>query len=257
MDRAEARRRARYAAQGRDLDELESDEEEAAQPERATAAPRPSGTLLQRLFPSPPPLPGKGNPLAGFRYEGRFRPLVEALYLLRSHPLPWLTGGLIWAVGRIFSNNSMSGILASLVSFTALIGAGWVGWWRPWLAGLAASIVGWIVFIGLLGALTVTGGTATPSPVASGSVVALPSGSAVASATAVPSASAASAEPSASTAPGVADQSPPAAGDVAISLGFQTAIQLALGIGAGWYGGYLRRRMVASTPQRRPPPRRR
>jgi hypothetical protein len=167
-DRAEARRRARLAAQGR-LDDVEEPSGEEDAPEAPTG-----GSFLTRLFPPAPPLPGMPDPLAGFTYEGPLRGLVASLYVLARNPVPWIGLGTIWAVGRLmltFANvfgpvGSIVGIAASLVSFGALIAAGWIGWPRPWLFGLMASIVGILLYAAVFGALiagapaTFTGGEA-------------------------------------------------------------------------------------------------
>ena len=80
--RAEARRRARLVAQG----QLPADDEGA---DESPASPRsaPSGGILGRMFPPAPPLPGKPDPLAGFRYDGPFRTVVTTLWLLARAPL--------------------------------------------------------------------------------------------------------------------------------------------------------------------------
>jgi hypothetical protein len=240
--RAEARRRARLEARGQQPDLEEVPEADSAS---TAAAGRSGGGFLSNLFPPAPPLANQPDVLAGFRYEGPLRPVVEALYLLIRNPVPWLVGGLLWTVGRLFTDNSMTGLVASLLSFGGLIGAGWFAPWRPWLSGLAAGLVGWIAFVGFLLVLgasqpAVTG-SASPTPVASVAATA----SAQASASAIPSVSA-SAAPGSSPASAPPQPTP---GELAAGLAVQTVLQLALGAGAGFYGGYLRRRM-ATTPQR-------
>jgi hypothetical protein len=151
-ERAEARRRARYAAQGRD-DELADTADEAV--EDAPGAPASGGgSFLTRLFPPAPPLPGMPDPLAEFRYEGPLRGVVAGLYLLARHPVPWLGMAAIWTGARLLLEfaavfgpaGPIVAIVASLVAFGALIAAGWVGWPRPWLYGLMASITGIVIF---------------------------------------------------------------------------------------------------------------
>lgn len=44
---------------------------------------------------------------------------------------------------------SALGLVASLVSFALLIGAGWFGWQRPSLFGTAAAILGYVGFVGV------------------------------------------------------------------------------------------------------------
>jgi hypothetical protein len=192
-ERAEARRRARRAGQGLEED-LSADE-----PVATGAAPR--GSFLNRLFPPAPELPGKPDPLAGFAYEGPMRGVVASFYLLARHPLAWLGMGALWAVGRlILQFGTIVGIVASLVAFGALIAAGWLGWPRPWLFGLMASIVGILLYAAIL-ALLVSGASAQNSP-----------------------------------------------GEwFAVAVYREAAgLQPLFGALAGWYGGYLRRRMAAA-----------
>lgn len=149
-DRAEARRRARYAAQGRE--EAVGWENEAAESEAEPQ--RAGGSFLTRLFPPAPPLPGKPDPLAGFSYDGPLRGLVASLYLLAHNPVAWIGLGAIWAAGRlILQFGTILGIVASLIAFGALIAAGWIGWPRPWLFGLMASVVGILLYSAIFGAL--------------------------------------------------------------------------------------------------------
>jgi len=140
--RAEARRRARLQAQGR-LEEEEQDDVETA-PARAS-----SGSLLQRLFPPAAPLPGKGDPLAGFTYAGRLRPVVSSLWLIPRNPFAGVVMGLLWAAAYIITiqyPRSMVGSIASFASFGALVAAGWIGWQRPWLYGLVAAVIGYLLY---------------------------------------------------------------------------------------------------------------
>ncbi len=200
-DRAEARRRARYAAHGREEELSSEDEEEMAQAE----APRAGGSFLTRLFPPAPPLAGTGDPLAGFRYDGPLRGLVAGLYLLARHPVPWLGLGAIWAGGRlVLAFGSIVGILASLVAFGALIAAGWIGWPRPWLFGLTASIVGIVLYSAIFGVLV-------------------------------------AGAPAAFT-----------GGEAFLGSVYQEVVgfQPLFGALAGWYGGYLRRRMAQNAAAR-------
>jgi hypothetical protein len=94
------------------------------------------------------------DPLAEFRYEGPLRGVVAGLYLLARHPVPWLGMAAIWTGARLLLEfaavfgpaGPIVAIVASLVAFGALIAAGWVGWPRPWLYGLMASITGIVIF---------------------------------------------------------------------------------------------------------------
>jgi hypothetical protein len=209
-NRAEARRRARYIAQGRELEDVEQEQE----PEGPTArrATPPSGGFLTRLFPAAPPLPGKPDPLAGFTYTGRLRGLVSGVYLLSRNPRAWVVPAVIWAVAELLFRlglpDPLFATIASLVAFGALIGAGWVGWQRPWAFGLAAAVLGVVLFTGILGTAAVLARV-----------------------------------PGASTA--------------YLGLASQEMLQLAFGALAGWYGGYLRRRLAAAPAQVRGGARRR
>ena len=139
--RAEARRRARLAARGQ-LDEAEVDDElpEAAQPPRRT--------FLERLFPTAPPLPGKGDPLAGFTYRGRLRPLAEIPWLLRRNLLAWLVPGVLSAAALIFGGPASGfGFIGTMLYFVCLIAAGWIGWQRPSLYGITAALLGFLLFL--------------------------------------------------------------------------------------------------------------
>ena len=204
-ERAEARRRARLAARGLESDDT-GDGDETEQAAGTSGSPA-GGSFLTRLFPPAPPLPGKRDPLAGFTYSGPLRGAVAGIYLLGTNPVPWLGLGAVWAVGRLLTAifaASVIGLAASLVSFGALILAGWLGWQRPWLFGLLASIIGMGFFGGLLGALV--GGTAQANGASIFEVV---------------------------------------AGTLYLeTIGFQPLF----GVIAGWYGGYLRRRMAATSP---------
>ncbi|MGH2462479.1 MAG: hypothetical protein ACRDFZ_02490 [Candidatus Limnocylindria bacterium] len=154
QDRAEARRRARRVAQGKELPPDESPPEGAA----AAARSRPPG-LFGRLFPPAPPLPGKGDPLAGFTYTGRFRGLVSGAWLLARHPLPWGVAAAGWAILQlgllVAAGQNLVAFGITLGQYGLLIGAGWVGWWRPWLFGVAAGVVGVVLHAVVAGIITV------------------------------------------------------------------------------------------------------
>jgi hypothetical protein len=140
--RAEARRRARLAARGGDLDDAEAEEEPPAPPHPGR------GSFLRRLFPSAPPLPGKGDPLAGFTYSGRLRPLVEIPWLLRKNPLAWLVPGVLSGGALVFGGPASGfGFLGTMLYFVCLIAAGWLGWQRPSLYGVTAALLGLILFL--------------------------------------------------------------------------------------------------------------
>jgi hypothetical protein len=167
-DRAEARRRARQLERGEEVDSAEDDEPSAE------ASARPSGPagLFGRLFPPAPPLPGKPDPLAGFTYSGPLRPVVAGLYVLAFNPRGWLLPGIAWAVAQTMSyvnllvaaaytnrfdtappNYGLIEIVGLLGTVFAVVAAGWIGWQRPWLFGLAASVVGTLIQATILGLL--------------------------------------------------------------------------------------------------------
>ena len=142
--RAEARRRARLLAQGRTVDDEQDEIDEA--PER-----RPSVPLLQRLFPPAAPLAGKPDPFAGFTYTGLLRPVVANLWLIPRNPFASVGMGVLWVASYVITvqyAGSLLGSITSFVSFGALVAAGWIGWQRPWLFGLAAAVIGYLLYSG-------------------------------------------------------------------------------------------------------------
>jgi hypothetical protein len=194
--RAEARRRARLQAQGR-IPDAEVEEEEADAPARP-------GTLsfFQRLFPATAPLPGKEDPMAGFTYTGRFRPLVANLWLIPRNLYAGIGMGVLWAAAYILTvqeARSTIGTVASFVSFGSLVAAGWFGWQRPWLYGLVAAVVGYILYSGFFIYLVATD-TAAASVITTSQVTAY--------------------------------------------LLTNGLVQAGIGALAGFYGGYLRRRLA-------------
>jgi hypothetical protein len=153
-ERAEARRRSRQIARGEDVPETD-----VAQP--ATTPARPPG-LFARMFPPAPPLAGKGDPLAGFAYRGRFRGLVAGAWLLVRHPLPWGVSAAGWAVLQFVliqigeaggtGRATLITFAITLAQYGLLIAAGWIGWQRPWLFGAMAGLMGTVV-LGLIAGL--------------------------------------------------------------------------------------------------------
>lgn len=192
--RAEARRRARLEAQGR-LPEDDGDDE----PATATPA-QPRLTFFQRIFPPVPQLPGKAEPLAGFTYSGALRPLALTAWLVQRNLYASFGMGLLWAATYILADQyvgSPVGTIASFASFGSLVAAGWLGWRRPWVYGLVAALIGYLLyapyFVFVIVPLLIPAWT-------------------------------------------------PA--QVALYLGTNGLMQAAIGALAGFYGGYLRRRLA-------------
>jgi hypothetical protein len=199
--RAEARRRARQAARGEDLEEPAFEDE---------VPPQPRSSLLSRLVPAAPPLAGKGDPLEGFDDEGRQRRVAAALYLLRSNPLAWAIPAILWALlTQLPQNDSTTALITSVGQYVVLIAAGWVGWQRPWLFGLVAGAVAVLLAVGLSLALLSVG---------------------------------------------VIHQAPGSSDAVRVVNFVALEMLLYAGIGAlaGWYGGYLRRRLADQRPSQQP-----
>ena len=196
-DRTEARRRARLAARG------DEDVGEEAELEPAVAQQRQG--LLERLIPPAPALPGKGDPLAGFDYNGPLRSVVTGLYLLRRNPIAWLGPGLVYVlgleIGLIGREQDITFLIVQLLQYVALAAAGWVGWQRPWLFGMAAALLG------------ITGSTVLLAY--------------------------------------LARMATSSHFDPLAYLLSEALFYAALGLIAGWYGGYLRRRLAG---QRAPQP---
>lgn len=201
--RADARRRARYAAQGRADDEepLDGDETEMSRPA--------SPGWLERLIPPAPPLPGKGDPLAGFTYAGSGRRVVAYGYLLLRNIPAWLLPGLVWLlVSLVPPSDNILALVSSIIAYVALIGAGWIGWQRPWFYGVAAALIGWLPIV----AYTLASYGANPSAFAA------------------------------------SDGTVPSFSQLLSVLVVRTGLQLVLGAVAGFYGGYLRRRLADQRP---------
>ena len=167
ISRAEARRRARQLERGDGV----SDSEDVEPSAEAEARPSGPAGLLGRLFPPAPPLPGKPDPLANFTYSGPLRGVVAGLYVLAFNPRGWLLPGIGWAVAQMLSyvnlltaaayagqfsdtappNYGLIEIVGLLGTVFAVVAAGWIGWQRPWLFGLAASIAGTLIQATILG----------------------------------------------------------------------------------------------------------
>ncbi len=203
--RAEARRRARLVAQGDVPEDAEPLDEATSSRSRGAATPQ--GGFLQRMFPATRPLPGKPDPLDGFTYDGPLRGVVSTLWLLARNPLIWIAAGVLFAlsyvVQQLFASSYLS-LAASMVSFIALIGAGWLGWQRPYAFGLAAGLIGSVLFTSFI-LLNLQSLPSVPAP----TVV-----------------------------------------DAIVFIAQFAIVQAAVGAVAGFYGGYLRRRLAEAPSQR-------
>ena len=171
--------------------------------ERADAPARPPTlSLFQRLFPPTAPLPGKSDPMVGFTYTGRFRPLVANLWLIPRNLYAGVGMGVLWAAAYMLTvqeARTTIGTVASFISFGSLVGAGWIGWQRPWLYGLVAALLGYILYSGYFVYLVAT------DPAAAAVVT---------------------------------------TSQVTAYLLTNGIVQAAIGALAGFYGGYLRRRLA-------------
>jgi len=138
--RAEARRRARLVARGEPSEPVTADPEPEPRSNR--------GGFLNRMFPPAPRLPNRPDPLGGFTGTGPMRPITVRLFLLRRNPLAWLLPGIVAFVGFLASfsySTGVLGLIGTFILFGALIGAGWFGWQRPALFGVAAALVGFLI----------------------------------------------------------------------------------------------------------------
>jgi hypothetical protein len=197
--RAEARRRARLAAQG-----FPPTQDEPAETAAVTPG-QPGGGFLRRMFPPAAPLPGKPDPLIGFTYTGRMRSVVSTLWLLARRPLVWIAFGVLWAASYLATNAfsaSPIGVVASLGTFATLVACGWIGWQRPWAYGAAAAAVGQLIYGGVL-TVAALNGTDIDGPQQAVPVV-----------------------------------------NAIVSLFVSGIFMTAIGALAGFYGGYLRRRLA-------------
>ncbi|HET7520085.1 MAG TPA: hypothetical protein VFK61_00945 [Candidatus Limnocylindria bacterium] len=151
--RAAARRRSRQLERG----ELETAEEAAAE-QAAGGQPAARRGILSALFPPAPPLPNRPDPLAGFTYSGPLRSVAAWFYLLGRNPRAWLLPAIPWAMTQslILLTPPNAGALQTIsvmVGVTCLLAAGWIGWPKPWLFGLATAVAGTLLqalFLALL-----------------------------------------------------------------------------------------------------------
>ncbi len=163
--RAEARRRRRLAARG----ELPESQEPDAEPEVTERR----GGILDRLFPPAPPLPNRPDPLTGYSGDGPLSPITKRIFLLRSNLLAWVVPGAISSIGLYASItyvNNPIGLFGTFLLFGGLIAAGWFGWQRPSLFGVAAAILGFAIATAIV-LLSFSAQGATPETFAASAVI--------------------------------------------------------------------------------------
>ncbi len=144
QSRAEARRRSRQVERGDEVAEGEASESQAA----GDQARQPRPGLLTSIFPPAPPLPNKPDPLAGFTYRGPLRNQVAWLYLLATNPRAWLLPAIPWAMAQtlsMFTVIVVPRLIFQMAGVLAALAAGWIGWQRPWLFGLATALAGSVI----------------------------------------------------------------------------------------------------------------
>jgi len=146
LSRAEVRRRSRQIERGGEpLDASQAEEASA----RAGARPKRPG-LLSSLFPAAPPLPNKPDPLAGFDYHGPLRNVAAWFWLLGHNPRAWLLPAIPWAAAQTLTTFTPGTLVIPRIVYgsagvLAALAAGWIGWQRPWLFGLATAVAGTLI----------------------------------------------------------------------------------------------------------------
>lgn len=125
-----------------------AESQEAEAPADAPRPPRPG--LLSSLFPPAPALPGKPDPLAGFTYAGPLRSQAAWLWLLGRNPRAWLLPAVAWAAAQTLTMFTPATFVIPRLTYgaagvAAALLAGWIGWQKPWLFGLATAIAGTLI----------------------------------------------------------------------------------------------------------------
>lgn len=128
----DAERRAEARRRSRQVAQGRVVDEGDDEPEAAPAGPRPSTSFLQRIFPPAAPLPGKPAPLTGFAYQGRLRPIVLAGWLIRQNLYAGIGMGLLWAGSYILVGQSGRSLVGTVASFVSFGALVAAGWlgWR-------------------------------------------------------------------------------------------------------------------------------
>lgn len=127
----DAERRAEARRRSRLVAQGRVIEEEDDEPEAAPAR-APSMSFLQRIFPPAAPLPGKPSPLTGFTYTGRLRPIVLAGWLIRMDLPAGVLMGVLWAGSYILVGQSAGSLVGTVASFVSFGSLVAAGWlgWR-------------------------------------------------------------------------------------------------------------------------------
>ncbi len=172
------------------------------------AEPPAKPSLLQRIIPPAPPLAGRPDPLQGFTYAGRFPGAMAGLYVLRQNPLPWVAAALVWA--------GLALVLPLLPQNGTIFLVANI---TQYVALIAAGWFGW-QRPWLFGVMAAVVGLA----VWTAWVGIFPDQYLTAG----------------------AERPTPAA--LGVYYLYQAPVQLLLGFVAGWYGGYLRRRLADQRP---------
>lgn len=102
--------------------------------DESEAAPPPQRPMsfLQRLFPPAAPLIGKPPPLDGFTYAGRLRPLVLGGWLIRQNLLAGIGMAVLWAGSYILVSQYAQSMVGTVASFLSFGALVAAGWlgWR-------------------------------------------------------------------------------------------------------------------------------
>jgi len=167
------------------------------------------GSFLTRIFPPTPPLPNRPDPLAGFTYRGPLSGIVGGLYILARAPRAWVIAGGGWAIGELLARVAPPSDIVAVLASVGSFGALIAAGWFGWQRPWAFGLAASVL------------GVAIFSGVLGTSII----------------------NAGVDTDLGVTGPA------LFLALLSQETFQLFIGALAGWYGGYLRRRMAASAPQ--------
>jgi hypothetical protein len=189
------------------------DVEDASEPDTPPSGggSAPGGSFLTRIFPPTPPLPNLPDPLAGFTYSGPMRGIVGGLYLLARAPRAWVLGGAAWAIGELLARVAPPSDIVAVLASVGSFGALIAAGWFGWQRPWAFGLAAAVLGVGIFSGIL---------------------GTAIINA-------------------GVDTELGVTGAALFLALLSQETFQLFIGALAGWYGGYLRRRMAASAPQQR------